>query len=576
MRAATVIAFAGLLAAAALAGGYDKLSPFTGVRFEGDSPRVEFEGEWYVPVSIDGRSVAEILAFARKRWPNKWRKRFAEDIVEVLTEMGKAPGRKVDLVLARPDSGEKVTRRQVKMTEDNRRRVLDGSDAISRRTAMADLAALRRLIEERFSYRGLRDVDLDEVFATAVADLPERVNRPDLSVRVRILLATFGDGHTRVSDSLVRDLGPGYLPFLVAHTDDGLVAFREDRSGFFDEKRPFLAAIDDVPVKEWVDAASVIVAAGSPQFVRRNAIRNLRYIGWLRKRLGRPAARKVRVTLTAAKGKNAREIPLRLAARKPNYGDWPRKETGLVDGDVGYLRIASMDDGPGFLEGLSAAMKRFEKTRALVIDVRGNGGGTRHALLTILPLLMAEKDAPRVVNVAKYRLPPDAEPGLGEGYLEDRFLYPATSDAWSSKERSVIQKFAKGFRPAWKPDKKSFSDWHYMLVSAGKGRPCRGPVFVLMDAGCFSATDIFLSAMKDQPGVKLVGTASGGGSGRSRSHTLPGSGIGVRISSMASFRAGGALYDGAGVKPHVEVPVRPTDLIGRSDSALEAVRKLIR
>lgn len=565
-----------LLVTPVLAAGYEKLSPFTGVRFEGDSPRVELDAEWFVPVSIDGRSVEEILAFAKKRWPDKWQKRFAEDLVEVLTEMGKAPGRKVDLVLVRPGSGEKVTRRRVKMTEENRRRVRDRSHAIPRRTALADLAALRRLIEERFSYRGFRDVDLDAAFATAAAGLPERVDRTDLSIRIRVLLATFGDGHTRVSDSLVRDLGPGYLPFLVAHTEDGLVAFREDRSGFFDEERPFLAAIDGVPVGKWVTAASTIVAAGSPQFVRRSAIRNLRYLGWLRKRMGRPAARKVRVTLTAAKGKNEREVSLRLSARKPIYGDWPRKKTELLDGDVGYLRVASMDDGPAFLEGLTVAMKRFEKTRALVIDVRGNGGGTRHVLLTILPRLMARNDAPRVVNVAKYRLPPDEEPGIEEGYLSNRFLYPVTSEEWTSEERRVIRKFGNGFRPAWKPDEKSFSDWHYMLVRAATGRPYRAPVFVLMDAGCFSATDIFLSAMKGHPGVQLVGTASGGGSGRSRSHTLPGSGIRVRISSMASFRANGALYEGAGVKPHVDVPVRPTDLIGRTDTALETVRKLIR
>jgi C-terminal processing protease CtpA/Prc len=115
-----------------------------------------------------------------------------------------------------------------------------------------------------------------------------------------------------------------------------------------------------------------------------------------------------------------------------------------------------------------------------------------------------------------------------------------------------------------------------MVVSPGKERRYDGPVLVLTDTGCFSATDIFLSAMKDQPGVTLVGTASGGGSGRARTQVLPASGIGVRISSMASFRAGGALYDGAGIEPDVLVPVLPTDLIGRTDSALQAVRRRIR
>ena len=105
------------------AGGYETLSPFTGVRWVGEQPEVEFEGAWYRPISIAGKPLSDILAFAKKRWPGKWQKRFAEDLVEVLSEMGTPPGQKVDLVLVATDSGKRMARKGAAMTKENRRRI---------------------------------------------------------------------------------------------------------------------------------------------------------------------------------------------------------------------------------------------------------------------------------------------------------------------------------------------------------------------------------------------------------------------------------------------------------------------
>jgi C-terminal processing protease CtpA/Prc len=82
--------------------------------------------------------------------------------------------------------------------------------------------------------------------------------------------------------------------------------------------------------------------------------------------------------------------------------------------------------------------------------------------------------------------------------------------------------------------------WHYAR-----------PVTVLMDGGCFSATDVFLGAFKGWRGVTLIGSPSGGGSGRTRGYRLPHSGLELRLSSMASFQPNGKLYDGNGIEPDV-------------------------
>ncbi len=99
-------------------------------------------------------------------------------------------------------------------------------------------------------------------------------------------------------------------------------------------------------------------------------------------------------------------------------------------------------------------------------------------------------------------------------------------------------------------------------------------VVVLMDDGCFSSTDIFLGAFAELPQVTLLGTASGGGSGRARSKRLAHGGVELRLSSMASFRP--TSYDGVGIAPDVVVLPGPTDFVlGGTDAMLEAaIRQL--
>lgn len=447
---------------------------------------------------------------------------------------------------------------------------------LGREEAAADLAELRKLLEERFSYLTRKGLGLDAAFAAAASGLGPVVARADLTLRIQMLLARFGDGHTGVRESLFSPVH-GHLPFLVAEAEGRFVAFLPDRSGFLDDAHPYLTEIDGRAVEEWVTDAGAVVPRGSPQFHRRSSIRMLRFLPWLRRVADRKPDGPVAAVLSSANGRSSRTVRLPLAPRRPIYGDWPRNVSRVLDGNIGYFRIEDMDGDEAFLHGLRTAMAGFRNTSGLVIDVRGNGGGTRDALRTMLPYLLDPKGPPRVVNVARYRLPPGEERGRRDGYLGNRDLHPATASVWSKADAAVIRSFARRFRPEWTPPKDAFSAPHYMLVRpGGEGvRHYDRPVIVLQDSGCFSATDIFLGAFKGLPNVTLMGTPSGGGSGRSRGHRLANSRIRVRISSMASYRPTGELYEGRGVPPDVTVEPLATDLIGRTDRALaEALSRL--
>lgn len=615
-----------LLSASLSAQDHDvQLAPFNAIRWSSattEVPEVRVGETWYAWLEIDEVEVGEIVDFCQERWPGRWRKRVGEDLVEAILLMGGSVSSEVTLVVRELLEGKRLELEKVAMTGANRRavltynraaengavppppplvkrverehatavpteyaslaRVIDwagwrGPPTLTRREAEEDLDQLEWLVEHTHSYRSLRGVDHRAIFDALRAGLDEELPVGAFAIGVSQAIALLGDGHAGVRE--MERLAPsGFLPFLVADSDGGVVAFRSDREGLVDPERPYVRSIDGRPIDEWLEAVSGVITAASEETSRFRALRRLRHLNYARLELGLELTGEVRAELVAAGGKRSRTITLPLALRKPIYGPWPLHETGRLEGDVGYLRIPSMSSSRGFVEGLVEALDGFADTRALVIDVRGNGGGSRDALLALLPYLMEPEESTRIVNVAAYRLPPGTRPGDPAGYLENRYLYPKTFRDWTAREREAIEALSGRFVPDWRLPEGEFTDWHYFVVSAAEpARRYPGPIYLLLDTGCFSATDIFLGAFAGASNVTLIGTPSGGGSGRSQRSELAHSGLSLRLSSMASFRPDGRRYDGLGIEPDVLIRPRARDfLLEGGDAVLEAALKLAR
>ena len=252
-----------------------------------------------------------------------------------------------------------------------------------------------------------------------------------------------------------------------------------------------------------------------------------------------------------------------------------------LEGNIGYVRIPAMDNR--LVEPVVGAIKRFRDTDGLIIDVRGNGGGTYAIMRGIYGFFVPDGAKPYVTNIAAYRLSAQ----FGENHIAYRPTYRASWEGWSGPERAAIQRAAAAFDPQWQPPAGKFSEWHYMLLSrqrSGRGGPDTvddyffydKPVVVLCNAASFSATDGFLSAFADLPQVTIVGEPSGGGSGATRRFQLPNTLVVVALSSMASFRSNGKTFDGNGVE--VDISVKPTleDFVTGSDSVLQRGMAVIR
>jgi hypothetical protein len=168
----------------------------------------------------------------------------------------------------------------------------------------------------------------------------------------------------------------------------------------------------------------------------------------------------VAVQLVSAAGDRTRELVAPVVTQSAAAGSWPRTVSRILDGNFAYLRLANMDGAA--VNEVNSWMPKFRSTGGLIVDVRGNTGGSRDALRALFPHVMSDSDAPRAVNAARYRLHPEyREDHLGGS----RYMYREEWTGWSPEERSAIGRFKQTFKPEWTPPDADFSDWHYLVMS---------------------------------------------------------------------------------------------------------------
>ena len=101
------------------------------------------------------------------------------------------------------------------------------------------------------------------------------------------------------------------------------------------------------------------------------------------------------------------------------------------------------------------------------------------------------------------------------------------------------------------------------------------PIVVLTNRSTFSAANNFASVMKNLPGVTIVGSVTGGGSGVPFSSELP-CGWGIRFSACSMLDALGESTEG-GITPSegCAVDLDPLDALSGRDTILEKAIEIL-
>jgi hypothetical protein len=196
-----------------------------------------------------------------------------------------------------------------------------------------------------------------------------------------------------------------------------------------------------------------------------------------------------------------------------------RLQFGRAASDVGYLWIPSFG-GSGFGADLDVALAQLAGVRALIVDVRNNGGGNNQNGLEIAARFA---DRSRTYGAVRYR----------SGPRHDDFTPPLT-----------------------------------LTVSPG-GRRFSGPVTVLTNRRDASSTEDFVLAMRVLPTVTVVGDTTLGAFGNPLTRELV-NGWTYRFSQWIEYGPDGTSYEAIGLAPGVWVRGSAAELQNGHDAILDS------
>ncbi len=402
----------------------------------------------------------------------------------------------------------------------------------------ADLRQIAAAVREQWSYLEHRGLDLDAQLAASLRELPGVRTAGDFAQILRRFVAAMQDGHAWSHVSGAGVSPRLHLPFTVVDCREGLVVGGVPPDAEAPRRGDLLLAIDGVPVAERLAAIEAETSASTPGMRRRLAIAALL----------RTTERTVRVRLQRRNGESY-EIELATSPEQPDPPDllrreenwsltWPRERIArlhlhsfAVPRWQEWLRAKPEERDPFLAEGRArvdqiVAELRERGAEALILDLRGNGGGT-----DLLGIHLAER------------------------LLADPFVY--------------FQLSAR-FDGAWtRPN-------GYVYGKGGHAR-FAGRIVALVDSGCFSTTDNFLRCLDDcHPALTVIGRPTGAGTGAPRELvTAEHSKAKLGACTQRVYGPAGKLIEGIGTQPDVAVIWTRDDVSAGRDPDLAAAFEVV-
>lgn len=474
---------------------------------------------------------------------------------------------------------------------------------LTKEKALEDLDEFKILMEEQSSYYQVSNFD----FAKPYKEIERTILSKDsisihfLAFEYEKIIAETIDRHTGIEiEDFDEDAYPIFnlhFPFLLAPLNGKAVALINKPKGeyeYYSAKYPYLQSINGININEFIDKYAYTKKHTPAQAKLNEGLRAIvGDIGELFFKQGESEIKKVSLTLTD--GQKTKKIVLPLTnepkmwidigalwiSRK--YSDF-RKDKNFdlskldkwITESIAYLAIPMMigyEKNPNLEAYLKATMEKYRGAKALIVDIRSNGGGTREILKTLSGYFVQPEQSPWVANVAYVRTDQFLDEDIAS--MQARYLYNYNSEFISDKDREAIDIFNKNYETEFKVDANKFSEPYYMVLHSNDS-PLQCPIYILVNEATFSAASVFTSVFKGLPNVKIVGVNTNGSSGRSNYFYLKNSNIRVKLSTMLSFQRNGKTLDGNGTKPDIVIERDENQVLGKSDSQLEKLVELIK
>jgi cytosine/adenosine deaminase-related metal-dependent hydrolase len=256
-------------------------------------------------------------------------------------------------------------------------------------------------------------------------------------------------------------------------------------------------------------------------------------------------------------------------------------------GTFGYIRIFTFNvsDAEGFVEEFVRLARQLPQD-GLIIDVRGNGGGLIFAAEQLLQVLTPRRIEPQKAQFSTTPVNLQiCRNHAGSGNVAGLDLSPWIASIEQAVETGAT--FSLGY---------SISDEGRCN---SRGQAYYGPVVLITDALCYSATDMFSAGFQDHQIGQILGVSDNTGAGGANvwSHALLRSlmsssdpsaypspyqplpkGADMRVAIRRTTRVGinsGAVVEDLGIKPDAQHRMTRRDLLESNTDLIEAAGALL-
>lgn len=463
-----------------------------------------------------------------------------------------------------------------------------------------DLEFIAKTLNEKSSYIYLNGYDFSKDFENYQQTVGDSVRLEDFGQFLTKTIGKIGDRHSSVRDYEVND--SVFLPYIYAPESGRVVVLQRNAGKALDilnPKFPYLKKINGIAIEDFLKKIlpGDVTAPIDAYFTR--AVRELRDIQKIYAISGRSSPANIEFTLSDRSLKSDTVLTVATVAKSKRSGYWDEslerqyllvkdedynkpevfnKLFNIRDG-IAYIHIpvmVSREDAPLFFDKLNSFMRSaLTNSKALIVDVRGNGGGTRDLTYELAKYLV-HPDSIYVVNTTKQRAPLPLQKEIRES-LHSRNLY-SFSELDAREQRSAAR-FLKTFKPMYALDDKKYSEYYFGLFNGKKLSEqsffYNKPVYILANEKSFSAASVLVAAFKGIPHINIAGITTDGSSGNSDRFELPNSNLRIRISTMISFQKDGKILDGVGTEPDIKIERDLQQVLWRSDTQLEKLKSII-
>jgi hypothetical protein len=203
--------------------------------------------------------------------------------------------------------------------------------------------------------------------------------------------------------------------------------------------------------------------------------------------------------------------------------------TARTEDDIGYILITTLaNNREKDLEAVQGIMEEYKDCKALILDLRANGGGSEPLAMPVAAWFVSGE---KVYSKNVYR-----DPKSKDGFTEE------------------MSRTIKGNKEPRRFDK---------------------PTAVLIGPGVMSSAESFVLMMKQGEKVTLIGSTTYGSSGNPKPFNLD-NGVEIFIPSWKDLLPDGTCLEGKGVQPDVKVKAKAADFEDDDPvitKALELLRK---